>query len=230
MRIASRIAAAAVIAIGAASVARAGTEIAGLSAQGRPVLVHRVGAADAPRKVLVVGCIHGDECAAFAVVARLARTAPVAGTELWIVPSVNPDGRRAGTRGNVRGVDLNRNFPYRWRLIPRASRYYSGPRPLSEPESRVTAALIRRIRPSLSIWYHQPERNVRDPDASAAARRYARLVGLPFLALTAPPGTVAEWTEAVIPGAEAFVVELPPGPMSRRAADRHTAAVRTLAR
>jgi len=143
-------------------------------------------------------------------------------------PTVNPDGRRAGTRGNAHGVDLNRNFPLRWRPIARPSRYPSGPRPLSEPESRAVANLIRTIRPDLSIWFHQPERNVRDPDASPEARRYARLVGLPFLPLAAPPGTVAEWTEWRVPGTEAFVVELPAGPLSPAATARHVAALRAV--
>jgi protein MpaA len=176
--------------------------------------------------VLVVGCIHGDECAALPVISRLVRGAPIPGVRLLVIPSLNPDGRRAGTRGNAHGVDLNRNFPYRWRGIPASSRYYSGPRPLSEPEARAAADFIARQRPDLSIWFHQPERNVRDPDASRAARRYAALVGLPFLPLRAPPGTVAEWTERRVTGAEAFVVELPPGTMSAAAVNRHVRAIR----
>jgi protein MpaA len=206
--------------------AAAAAETIGRSVEGRPIVTYRVGDADAPRRVLVVGCIHGDECAGFPVIARLARGRPVPGVEMWIVPSVNPDGRRARTRGNARGVDLNRNFPYRWRRIPPPSRYASGPRPLSEPESRAVADLVRRIRPDLSIWFHQPERNVRDPDASTEARRYAALVGLPFLPLAAPPGTVGEWTEWRISGAETFVVELPRGAMNPAAVARHTRAVR----
>ena len=170
-------------------------QVIGRSVQGRPILAYHVGDPVAPARVLVVGCIHGDECAAFPVVARLIRQRPPRGVQLWVVPSVNPDGRRAGTRGNAHGVDLNRNFPLRWRPIARPSRYHSGPRPLSEPESRAVANLVRTIKPDLSIWFHQPERNVRDPDRSPEARRYARLVGLPFLPLAAPPGTVAEWTE-----------------------------------
>jgi len=204
-------------------------QVIGRSVQGRPIIVHRVGDPVARMRVLVVGCIHGNECAAFPVIARLIRQRPPAGVQLWAVPSVNPDGRRAGTRGNTHGVDLNRNFPFNWRAIARSSRYYAGPRPLSEPESRAVASLILATRPDLSIWYHQPERNVRDPDASPQARRYARLVGLPFRRLSAPPGTVAEWTEARIPGAEAFVVELSAGPLAPGAVARHVAAARAVA-
>jgi hypothetical protein len=33
---------------------------------------------------------------------------------------------------------------------------YSGPSPLSEPGTRIARDLIRRIRPDIAIWYHQP--------------------------------------------------------------------------
>jgi len=32
-------------------------------------------------------------------------------TEIWIMPSMNPDGTELGRRGNANNVDLNRNFP-----------------------------------------------------------------------------------------------------------------------
>lgn len=205
-------------------------EVIGRSVKGRPIVVYRVGDPAAIRNVLVVGCIHGNECAAFGVIRRLIDGNAIPGVQLWIVPSGNPDGRRAGTRGNARGVDLNRNFPFRWQRIPRTSRYYSGPRPLSEPESRALRTLVLRAKPDLSIWFHQPETNVRDPDGSPEARRYARLVGLPFLRLGAPPGTVAEWTEWKLEGREAFVVELPAGTMDITGVARHVHAVRALAK
>ena len=43
----------------------------GRSVLGRPIGLTRLGAPDAPRKVLVVGAIHGDEGAGRAVVAQL---------------------------------------------------------------------------------------------------------------------------------------------------------------
>ena len=221
---------AALVAVTLAATAQASTtEIVGRSVSGRPILVHRVGDPGAPVHVLVVGCIHGNECAAFPVIDRLRRSAPIGGVELWIVPSVNPDGRRAGTRGNAHGVDLNRNFSVNWARIPRSSKYYSGLRPFSEPEARVARDLIRRVKPTLSIWFHQPERNVRDEEASVQARRYAKLVGLPFLALATPPGTATAWTEANVPGSVAFVVEFAAGALSTGQVVRHARAVRLLA-
>jgi Zinc carboxypeptidase len=49
----------------------------GSSVRGRPIRVVRVGAADAPRKVLVVGAIHGNEPAGIAVTRALRSAQPL---------------------------------------------------------------------------------------------------------------------------------------------------------
>jgi murein peptide amidase A len=96
--------------------------------------------------MLVVGCIHGNEPAGIAIARRLvATTIPIPGLALWVVPVLNPDGVAPHTRQNGRGVDLNRNFPYRWR--PLTGYQYSGPLALSEPESRAAFRPIMRTRP-----------------------------------------------------------------------------------
>jgi murein peptide amidase A len=200
-------------------------EVIGRSVQDRPIVAQRFGPDDARLTVLVVGCIHGNECAGLPVLERLRRRPPP-GVELWLISTVNPDGRALNTRGNAHGVDLNRNFPAGWRRIPRSSRYHSGARPESEPETRAVVRFLRRERPQLSIWFHQPEVNVRDPDGSPAARVYARLVGLPFRPLASPPGTATRWQKRADPDAEAFVVELPWGPLPPADAARHGRAVR----
>jgi len=83
----------------------------GASVQGRTITVIERGDPNGP-KVLVVGCVHGNEPAGIRVAAWLQRARPPAGIDLWILPDLNPDGVHAGTRGNVHGVDLNRNFPW----------------------------------------------------------------------------------------------------------------------
>ena len=65
-------------------------------------------------KLLVIGSVHGNETAGREIAARLLRSRPPRGTALWVITDLNPDGHAAGTRQNANGVDLNRNFPYRW--------------------------------------------------------------------------------------------------------------------
>jgi protein MpaA len=120
----------------------------GRSVDGRPIVAYEVGDTDSQVRELVVGCIRGDERAGVAIARRLERASPQ-GVDLWIIPVLNPDGAARDPRGNAHGVDLNRNFPWRWR--PLGGVFYSGPRPLSEPESRIAYRLLLRLRPQVSI-------------------------------------------------------------------------------
>ena len=206
------------------------TQLIGRSVDGRPIRARLVGSLSAPTKVLVVGCVHGNETAGEAVTRALRGATAPSRVALWLVDEFNPDGCTAYTRQNAHGVDLNRNFPYRWRPLPRGT-YYSGPRPLSEPESRAIHSFVLRQRPALSIWYHQHanlvDRSGGDP---AIERRYARLVGMRFELFDRPPGSITSWQNHTFPGTTAFVVELPAGRLSGAATARHARAVLALAR
>jgi protein MpaA len=184
----------------------------GRSEQGRPILAWESGDPNAKRRVLVVGCIHGNEPAGIAIANAVTHARAPAGTDLWVVPDLNPDGVAANTRQNARGVDLNRNFPYLWQ--PLSGTFYSGPRARSERESRIAYNLIRRIRPTTSIWFHQ-HLNVVDQSGGdvRVERRFARLVGMRSEQLTRSPGSVAGWENHTFPGTTAFIVELPAGPV-----------------
>lgn len=161
----------------------------GQSVQGRPLEVVHVGGAG-PR-VLVVGCIHGNECAGMAVVAALRQAHPQ--EDLWLVPTLNPDGLAAHTRGNAHGADLNRSFP-------------DG----REPEARAAVALVSRLRPDVTIWFHQHENRVRGWGRSqAAAQRFAWLARMRYARVEWPPGAVTRWQNGL--GERSFAVELPAG-------------------
>jgi hypothetical protein len=199
--------------------------VIGRSARGRPIRAYRLGTPRLARRVLLVGSIHGDELAGLEITRRLIARARVHGASLWVVPNLNPDGSAAGTRHNARGVDLNRNFPSEW--DPHAA---SGPRPLSEPETRAAAQLIRRLRPQITIWLHQPQRLVRAWGRSVGvARRYAQLAGARFRAIRWPPGSGPNWQNQRLRG-RSFVVELRPGRLPPESAERHVRAVLALAR
>jgi protein MpaA len=205
--------------------------VVGRSRQGRAIRLHAAGNLRAKTRVLVIGCIHGDECAAAPVIQRL-RATPARSFDLWIVPTLNPDGVALGQRQNANGVDLNRNFPGTWasgRGSGRGDRYYPGTRAASEPETRVGMKIVRRIRPDIAIWFHQPEVNVRAGGGSEqAAKRYARMVGLPYLRLPVPAGAATAWQTRVFAASQAFVVELPAGRLDSVASARHVRAVRAL--
>jgi murein peptide amidase A len=203
----------------------------GYSVRHRPIRAVLLGDPRSPRSLLVVGCIHGNERAGIPVTRLLAARRAPPGVALWIVPVLNPDGAAGDTRQNSRGVDLNRNFPYRWRALgSRGYLQYSGPRPLSEPEARAAARLILRARPQITIWFHQPLGLVDLSGGDAAVeRRFARLVGLHPRRLIRFPGSAVGWENHRLPGTTAFVVELPPGPLSKRDTARYAAAVLRLA-
>ncbi|HEX8074488.1 MAG TPA: M14 family zinc carboxypeptidase [Thermoleophilaceae bacterium] len=206
----------------------------GHSVRGRAILAYRVGdVATAGRSALVVGEIHGNERAGEAVARHLLRTEPPAGVLVWVVPQLNPDGAAAGTRQNARGVDLNRNFGFRWRRLGRPGGvFWSGPRPFSEPESRAARRLILRIRPRLAVWYHQHLRLVDEASGGdpRAARRYARRVGLPARRLPRYPGRATGWENHAVPGGSAFAVELAGGRLAPAGVRRHAMAVLGLSR
>lgn len=197
-------------------------KVLGRSALGRPIHLVERGRPRGRTRILVVGCIHGDECAGVAVARWLEQAKPEPNIRLWIIENLNPDGYAARTRQNGRGVDLNRNFPWHWRPLGHpGGLHYAGPQPLSEPETRLAASLIRHVRPGITIWFHQRLGIVDNSGGSLALeRRYARLVGLPLVRLTRYPGSAASWQNHLYPNSS-FVVELPPGPLTATQAARY---------
>jgi protein MpaA len=201
----------------------------GHSVDGRPIAAVETGDLDSSRQVLVVGCIHGNESAGIAIADRLAQMPTPSELALWIIPDLNPDGFAAGSRGNANGVDLNRNFPWHWRRL--GGVYYSGTRPLSEPESRIAYNVIETHNPVISVWFHQHLDLV---DASggtvAIESHFARLSGERLARLAREPGSVVGWENHRNPKTTAFVVELPPGELSPNSVRRLSDAVLAIGR
>ncbi len=205
--------------------------VIGYSVRGHPIVAYERGDRSAPA-TLVIGVIHGTEPAGLGVTSQLRRLPLPARVHLWLVPTVNPDGLAAGTRQNAHGVDLNRNWPTAWvrNGVPWDG-YYSGLRPMSEPENRAVRAFILRVKPALTIWYHQPLDVVYGSDPHVAVlKRYARLSGLPYRRLTAPPGAATRWQRRRFPRSPAFVVEFPGGRITAATVRRNAATVLSLAK
>lgn len=201
------------------------------SVDGRTLRVIHVGSLRGPA-ILVLGAIHGNEPAGIAVVRDLLADSATLHSNIWVVPDLNPDGVARNTRPNAHGVDLNRNFPWRWHVAgQRWSFGYSGPHVLSEPESRFALALIVRVHPAVTIWFHQPLGVVDESGGSLdVERRFAERVGLPLRRLTRYRGSAATWQNHRFPNATAFVVELPPGALTSTQIERYAHAVEAAAR
>jgi protein MpaA len=194
--------------------------VAGRSAGGRKIYLRQYGDPAIDGEVLVFGCIHGDECAA----KGLHPLAPESGcpdpaSDIYVVRNLNPDGYAQGTRLNGNGVDLNRNFAAGWTPIGvRGDPQFSGPRPFSEPETRLAARIVNRLRPAVTIWFHQhyasrPLVRAWGPSVGAA-RRFARSAELPFRRLPWLAGTAPRWQNRSFRDTASFVVELPRGPLA----------------
>jgi protein MpaA len=202
--------------------------VLGRSERGRRIVAIHAGTGTGPR-VLVVGAIHGNELAGVAIARALVRDRPR--TDIWVVPDLNPDGAAGGTRQNARGVDLNANWSSQWRGGGRPwDVYYGGRRPFSERETQIARRLILRIRPRVTIWYHQHMDVVWAwGPSTSAGRRYARLVGMRLYHRHWLPGTATNWQNHRLPATASITVELPAGSLTGRQVLRHVRAVLALA-
>jgi predicted deacylase len=221
----------ALFAVVLALLAAAPAQRIGHSSEGRPIVVMRAGNPQGVR-VLVVGCIHGNECAGLPVVRALRRERG-GPADLWLVPTINPDGRSHGTRQDARGVDLNRNWASGWHGGGRPfDTYYGGPRPFSEIETRVARNLIERIHPQVTIWFHQHMDLIwaYGSPGTHVGRAYARAAGMRLYHHASLPGTSTLWQDRHLRGTAAITVELPAGSLSASAVRRHVRAVLSAAR
>lgn len=113
------------------------------------------------KTVLIVGGMHGDEPVSVLAVIKLAgyleENPGSIRNRAVIIPCLNPDGLRVGTRTNGRRIDINRNFPSStWNFG--YDKYYNnpGPLPASEPETIIFIEAMDRYLPAIIIQMHQP--------------------------------------------------------------------------
>ena len=184
----------------------------GTSIQGRPLEAFRMGDPKGVT-VAVIGVIHGNEEAGLLITDELLNMQIPKGVNLWVIPSMNPDGTALNRRGNANRVDLNRNFPYGWARIGQPGYWqYSGPNRASEPETKALVSFFREIKPALGVWYHQ-DLNIISPGVGFEGEirsRYGAITGLPMKRITGGTytGVAATWQKRGLKNSMAFVVEL----------------------
>jgi hypothetical protein len=134
----------------------------GFSVQNRAILMMRV--TDNPQieeaepEFRILGPHHGDEKIATEITLSFLQyvlasydtsTAirnMVDSTELWVIPILNVDGHVANDRSNANGVDINRDYGYRW--------YEDSPAPFSQQETRLVRQHDIENNMSIEFAYH----------------------------------------------------------------------------
>ena len=184
------------------------------------------GPREGPVDVLLLAAMHGDETESTVVLSEALRRVPENAVKNPVVLAVNPDGMMRGTRGNARGVDLNRNWPTsNWSSQPVFHRQHgggeqdirlgTGEAAGSEPETRALLSLVQRLRPKAIISLHTPLGCIDDPQGSELAHWISREVKLPVVPDVgySTPGSFGSWcAEQDIP---ILTWELPAEPVTR---------------
>lgn len=176
----------------------------GVSVQEVPITVYLPESGTA--ELLILAAIHGDESETTVAVSEALRCVPNGDLQAAVILCGNPDGMIRGTRGNARGVDLNRNFPTsNWSADPvfyksrandaRDIALSPGDGPASEPETQALISLIERLSPRSVISLHSALACVDDSGSSPLGRRLADRTGLPFLVEIGypTPGSMGTW-------------------------------------
>jgi predicted deacylase len=177
----------------------------GKSVEGRPLRAMKIFSGPGDKaEILFSGNIHAQELAGaefcMALVRKLVEgygkdcqvSALLDGADVWVIPSLNPDGNfkasreeaRQGATGFVRknkhDIDLNRNFPYPKDAPARLNfsagsdkkwmTSYRGKEPLSEPESKAIISFIEQHKFIVSQNYHTTGGFIMFPPGTFPAR------------------------------------------------------------
>jgi protein MpaA len=161
---------------------------------------------DGDCKLLLFAGIHGEEPETTVALSRALRQLSTPSPRCAVVLAANPDGLVRGTRGNARGVDLNRNFPARnWQPDPVTHRstlddprdvvLSPGEHPGSEPEAQALVSLIEELQPNAVIALHAPLACIDEARESPLGTWLAERTGLPLVRGVGypTPGSFGSW-------------------------------------
>ena len=171
-------------------------------------------------RLLIHAGIHGEEGETTVGLSRALRLLSDPSPHCAVVLAANPDGLRRGTRGNAKGVDLNRNFPTQdWTTnpvfhrstldAPREVLLSPGSGPASEPETRALIRLVEELDPQHVIALHAPLACIDSANRGALASWLAERTGMPLVSDVGypTPGSFGTWGGER--GLEVITYELP---------------------
>ena len=202
--------------------------VIGHSVQGRPIVAWVYGPSSAPRKVLLIGVIHGNEQAGLAITNAERQLRPPRGR-----PGMDSSGTQSRRRGRGHPTERARSRPEPKLPVPVAVlerpdllfRTAAGIRAGDAGNDAPRAASPSGPHSHLSPT-HGPGRRVRWGSwrcaPLCAGCRHAR--HLP----TFLPGEETAWSNHTLPGTTSFVVELPAGRLGPAALKRQLRAVRAI--
>ena len=176
----------------------------GTSLEGLPLTVYLPDSGTTD--IVILSSIHGDEAETTVVVSEALRCLPTGDLKNAVILCGNPDGMLRGTRGNARGVDLNRNFPTsNWSPDPvcyktrandaRDIALSPGTGPASEPETVALLSLIEKLKPRAIVTIHAALACIDDSGDSHLGRQLAERCALPLLTEIGypTPGSMGTW-------------------------------------
>jgi protein MpaA len=151
--------------------------------------------------------IHGEEPETTYALSRALRQLAAPSGHCAVVLAANPDGLIRGTRGNARGVDLNRNFPSRdWQPKPVTHRatleepsdvlLSPGECAASEPETQALMALVHDLEPKAVIALHAPLACIDDANNGQLGQWLAERTGMALVRDVGypTPGSFGSWS------------------------------------
>jgi protein MpaA len=157
-------------------------------------------------RLLLHAGIHGEEGETTVALSNALRHLPGPSPSCAVVLAANPDGLIRGTRGNARGVDLNRNFPTKdWSPDPVFNRYTldaprdvafsPGASPGSEPETKALMELVAELKPEAVVALHAPLACIDNAKEGPLGRWLAQRTGLPLVSDVGypTPGSFGSW-------------------------------------